>query len=96
MFRRGALSTLRFFNILEPGRNILSITKIAMWVSLWALIVSVLYGTQVDMTAVSAFFGSGSLYAWRRYVFWKTGQRGTNGGLACAGGDPNESPEAPI
>jgi len=90
--KASTLETLRFLNLLEPGRNILSITKIAMWVSVWALVVGVTFGTSLDMNAVAAFFGSGALYAWRRYVFMKTKQPGTNGGLACAEGTDNETP----
>jgi hypothetical protein len=82
----GTLETLRFLNLLEPGRSILSITKTAMWVCVWVLVASALLGTHLDMSAVAAFFGSGALYAWRRYVFMKTKQPGTDGGLACAGG----------
>lgn len=90
-----ALETLRFLNLLEPGRNILSITKTAMWVCVWVLLVGSVFGTSLDMSAVAAFFGSGALYAWRRYVFMKTGQKGTRGGLACAGGDESDAPEDP-
>lgn len=77
-----ALQTLRFLNLLEPGRNILSITKTAMWVSLVAIVVSLVNGAADPIGPLSAFFASSSLYAWRRYVFWKTGQPGTGGGLA--------------
>lgn len=80
--RRSSLSVLRFFNLLEPGRNILSITKIAMWVSVWAIIYCLVTLRDIDLSAIGAFFGAGALYAWRRYVFWKTGQPGTGGGFA--------------
>lgn len=77
-----ALSTLRFLNLLEPGRNILSITKTAMWVSLIAVVACLVNGSTGGVSAMAAFFSSASLYAFRRFVFWKTGQQGTDGGYA--------------
>ncbi|MDR3474494.1 MAG: hypothetical protein P4M09_22825 [Devosia sp.] len=68
-----ALAVLRFFNLLEPGKPILSITKIAMWISVVGLAVGMFTGHQIDITGAGVFFTTASLYAWRRFVQWKTG-----------------------
>lgn len=68
-----ALAVLRFLNLLEPGKPVLSITKIAMWVCVLGLSLGLLAGRQIDLTSASVFFTTASLYAWRRFVQWKTG-----------------------
>ncbi len=65
---------LRFLNLLEPGKPIISITKVAMWVCVWAFAYATYTGTPLDLTNTVAFFSVSSLYAWRRFVQWKTGQ----------------------
>lgn len=67
------LHLLRFLNLLEPGRPILSITKVAMWLSVAGLALAIFTGHAIDLPTVLAFFTTSSLYAWRRYVMWKTG-----------------------
>ena len=82
------LRLLRFFNVLEPGKPVLSITKIAMWqalfhtsatigVALWGYVID---RPPLDTTAILAnavnLFGVGSLYSWRRWVAYKTGNAG--------------------
>ncbi len=67
------LTFLRFLNLLEPGKNIVSITKVAMWVCVGGLAASLFLGFPVDLTTLAAFFSVSALYAWRRYVQWKTG-----------------------
>ena len=62
---------LRFFNLLEPGEFILSISKMYMWVGLIA-IVYVLLARPDDLVAVmgasgNMFLGT-SNYAYRRYM----------------------------
>ena len=64
---------LRFLNLLEPGKNIVSITKTAMWVCVLGLCIAVLTGRQLDLPSILAFFSTSALYAWRRFVQWKTG-----------------------
>lgn len=76
--KRCALATLRFLNLLEPGRNMISITKTAMWVSLVAVIWGCASGSTEAVAALASLFASSSLYAFRRFVFWKTGQLGTD------------------
>ena len=83
-----ALAVLRFLNLLEPGKPVLSITKSAMWLCLvWtgATITVALYGylaemPPLDTSAILAnaisLFTTGALYSWRRYVQWKTGSPG--------------------
>lgn len=73
------LSLLRFLNVLEPGRPILSITKIAMWVCVVNIARALWTGRPIDIPSVAAFFGTASLYAWRRYVLWKTGSPPSEG-----------------
>jgi hypothetical protein len=64
---------LRFLNLLEPGKNILSITKTAMWVCVVGVGVAIFSSRPIDLPTISAFFATSALYAWRRYVQWKTG-----------------------
>lgn len=64
---------LRFLNLLEPGKNIVSITKVAMWVCVLAFGYATITGVPLDLTNTVAFFSVSSLYAWRRFVQWKTG-----------------------
>lgn len=64
---------LRFLNLLEPGKNILSITKIAMWLCVIAFGYASFTGQPLDLTNTVAFFSVSALYAWRRFVQWKTG-----------------------
>lgn len=71
--RRGVLSALRFLNLLEPGKNIVSITKSAMWICVAGFGVHMFTGIPLDLTSTVAFFSVSSLYAWRRFVQWKTG-----------------------
>ena len=71
--RRQALAVLRFLNLLEPGKAILSITKIAMWVCIAGLAIHFATGRQLDIAATSTVFATSALYAWRRFVQWKTG-----------------------
>lgn len=70
---RRLLAVLRTLNLLEPGRNILSITKAAMWLCVIGLAVSLFTSRPVDLPTLLAFFTTSSLYAWRRFVQWKTG-----------------------
>lgn len=64
---------LRFFNLLEPGKNILSITKTAMWLCVIGFWAAIFTSRPVDVVTLSAFFATNAMYAWRRYIQWKTG-----------------------
>lgn len=64
---------LRALNLLEPGKNIVSITKTAMWVCVVGLAMSLFTSRPIDLPTLLAFFSTSALYAWRRYVQWKTG-----------------------
>ncbi len=66
-------AVLRFLNLLEPGKNIVSITKVAMWVCVAGFALSFVTGVPLDLTNTVAFFSVSSLYAWRRFIQWKTG-----------------------
>jgi hypothetical protein len=70
---RRLLALLRALNLLEPGKNILSITKSAMWLCVIGLAVALFTSRPVDLPTLLAFFTTSSLYAWRRFVQWKTG-----------------------
>ncbi|SFZ81643.1 hypothetical protein SAMN02983003_0611 [Devosia enhydra] len=67
------LAVVRFLNLLEPGKRILSITKTAMWLCVIGLGVALFTSRPVDLPTLLAFFTTASLYAWRRFVQWKTG-----------------------
>lgn len=69
----GVAKVLRSLNLLEPGKNILSITKTAMWICVIGVALSVFTGRAVDLPSILAFFSTSALYAWRRFVQWKTG-----------------------
>jgi hypothetical protein len=68
------LGLLRFLNLLEPGRPIVSITKTAMWVCVVGIALAIFTGRPLDLVTISAFYTTSALYAWRRYVQWKTGK----------------------
>ena len=60
---------LRFFNLLEPGRAVLSVSKMMMWVSFFLLVYVSLfhYGDIYKMMgAIGTFVGAVGNYAWRR------------------------------
>lgn len=57
---------MRFFNILEPGRIVLSISKIAMWLTLIACVYIAFTSPAYFAAAVMAFGGSLLNYAYRR------------------------------
>jgi len=62
---------LRFFNLLEPGRMVLSISKLFLWASLAILIyVLVEYPQNVAavLSAIGVMFGAVGNYAFRRHT----------------------------
>lgn len=65
------MRTLRFFNLLEPGRAVLSVSKLMMW-AMFAVLVYTLGWHRENMIAVigavSGFTGTVGNYAWRRYM----------------------------
>lgn len=65
------LKYLRFFNLLEPDRNILSISKIFMWVMLFIMIYVLAYHPE-NLEAVIGAVGTTLLttlnYSFRRWV----------------------------
>lgn len=65
---------LRFLNILEPGRPVLSITNVAQWLSVIGLAMAVFTHREIDLTTMSAFFATSALYGWKRFVLWRTGK----------------------
>ena len=88
-FLNPILSVLRFLNLLEPGRPVLSITNIAMWLGVIGLGLGVFTHRQIDLTTILAFFTTSALYGWKKFVLAKTGK--------VVGDDPYASyPPAPI
>lgn len=67
---------LRFLNVLEPGHMVLSISKIYMWVSVFAFIFVVIFKTE-HMVALAAASGnmltSLANYGYRRYMQYAKG-----------------------
>lgn len=80
-------AVLRALNLLEPDKRILSITKTAMWLCVILIGWATFTGRQVDMPTLLAFFSTSALYAWRRFVQWKTG--------TILGDTPAEPPDQP-
>lgn len=72
--KKRSLATLRFLNLLEPGRVVLSITNVAMWLSVVGLSIAVFTNRALDLPTISTFFVTSSLYAFKRFVLWKTGK----------------------
>ncbi|WP_342234663.1 hypothetical protein [Inquilinus sp. OTU3971] len=76
---------LRLLNLLEPGKPVISITKVSMWLSLLTvegLVVTYVLGYLLGsepldivpiIAAVGTFFLTTVAYAWRRFVAWQTG-----------------------
>lgn len=62
---------LRFLNLLEPGRAVVSVSKLMMWFMLAALVwVLVARPDQLAamIGAVGGFFGAAGNYAYRRWM----------------------------
>lgn len=74
---RWFFTVLRFLNVLEPRRHILSVSKLFMWVSLIAT-VYVLVETPDNLAAVMAAAGSNitatANYAYRRKMQYDVGE----------------------
>ncbi|MFD2264448.1 hypothetical protein ACFSM5_16205 [Lacibacterium aquatile] len=80
------MAILRFLNLLEPGQRILSLTKLAMWLALilsTGLIAATILGhflglppfePSLLLAQIGGQFQASALYAWRRYVAFKTGR----------------------
>ncbi len=67
---------LRFLNLLEPGRYVISISKTWMWVTLAMVIYVLMYDAENAAAVIGAAAGAaGSMgnYAWRRYMQHVTG-----------------------
>ncbi len=67
---------LRFFNLLEPGRYVISISKSWMWIMLATSIYVFVYTPENAAAVIGAAAGAaGSMgnYAWRRYMQHVTG-----------------------
>jgi hypothetical protein len=79
---------LRFLNLLEPGKPVISITKTSMWlmtILMVALVVAQIVGyfkglppfsIEATIAAIAGHFATCALYAWRRWVQMHTGNPG--------------------
>lgn len=71
----GFLKFLRFLNLLEPDVNILSISKILMWLMIF-ITVFVLFAMpeqlEVVLVAVGSLTASLLNYSYRRWIHYKT------------------------
>jgi hypothetical protein len=71
----GLLKFLRFLNLLEPDVNILSISKILMWLMIF-ITVFVLFMApeqlEVVLVAVGSLMASLMNYSYRRWIHYKT------------------------
>lgn len=70
----GLIKFLRFFNLLEPDRHVISISKVLMWVSVIILILALIFMREnlvAIIGTVTTAFGAGANYAWRRHVAYK-------------------------
>jgi hypothetical protein len=75
------LKLMRFFNLLEPDRNILSISKIFMWVMLGIMMfVLVVSPDQLEIVipAIGAAMATMLNYSFRRYVQYMNIKHGRN------------------
>ncbi len=71
---RWFLGLLRFFNLLEPERAVLSISKIWMWGAMTLFGYVMLFQTDNAVAVLGAIAGllsALSNYTWRRYMQWK-------------------------
>lgn len=65
---------LRFINILEPGRTVISISKAFMWIMIGIMIYTLVYFPDNLTAVISASAGVvGTMlnYSWRRYVQYR-------------------------
>lgn len=67
----GFLRFLRFLNLLEPDRNIISISKIFMWISISLVFFAFMFvpdNLEVMVAAIGGLFATFSNYSYRRWA----------------------------
>lgn len=65
---------MRFLNLLEPEQNIISISKIFMWIMLIILIYVMIvmpYNIEMILSAIAAVAGTMMNYSYRRWVQYR-------------------------
>ena len=69
------LKFLRFLNLLEPDANILSISKILMWLMIFVTVFVLIYSPEqleVVLMAIGSLMASLLNYSYRRWIHFKT------------------------
>lgn len=79
------LRLLKFLNLLEPNKNIISISKTLMWTMLFVLIYTVINNPEntvaVAGTIMANFISIGN-YAFRRWVQFRAGNVQSSAGVS--------------
>lgn len=68
---------MRFLNLLEPEANILSISKLFMWLMLFVVIYVLIfmpYDLGIVISAIGAAIGTMMNYSYRRWIQYKKSQ----------------------
>ncbi len=71
------MKILRFFNLLEPGIAVISISKLLCWIMAVFVIYTFVYHPAnfiMILSAVGSFTGSMMNYGYRRWMFSRTGK----------------------
>lgn len=66
-FWEWVISVLRFFNLLEPNRRIVSISKTFQWLTVWATVYVILYAPEYLIETLGVLTASTANYAYRRH-----------------------------
>lgn len=65
------LKLLRFFNLLEPGRPVLSLSKLLVWVNIVIMIFVMIFQTEQIVAVIGASVAASASmlnYAYRRFI----------------------------
>jgi hypothetical protein len=66
---------LRFLNLLEPGRTVLSLSKLLVWINIVVVAYVMVYHPDQIVAVIGASVSAAATmlnYAWRRYIFHKS------------------------
>jgi len=66
---------LRFLNLLEPGRIVLSLSKLLVWINLVVVVAVLIWHPEQLVAVIGATVSAAATmmnYAWRRYIYHKT------------------------
>ena len=73
------LRVVRFFNLLEPENNVLSISKTFMWISIFMIVYVTIWmptNLEIIIPAFGSILTSSANYSYRRWIQYKKIKKG--------------------